>query len=183
MQHNNPLKLRKFESVTLQFLGEIESSENSQILTFSSKAYGWRAALIELFRLYDAYKVRTPYHLAFCLYDKISVKVPREEFAKLAKAQCFGDDPAICGTLHESASAEISAYVSEIFRPRSISQADAQKNATLFFMNAALLMYERSVFKKKQRVFSNTDYYHNTLVINKMPAPPAQEMRDKEFGG
>ena len=54
MQHNNPLKLRKFKSVTLRFLGEIESSENSQILTFSSKAYDWRAVLIELFRLYDA---------------------------------------------------------------------------------------------------------------------------------
>ena len=101
MQHNNPLKLRKFESVTLRFLGEIESSENSQILTFSSKAYGWRAVLIELFRLYDAYKVRTPYHLAFCLYDKISVKAPQIEFAKAVKAQYFHHNSAIGGTLRD----------------------------------------------------------------------------------
>ena len=85
MQQNNPLKLRKFESVTLRFLGEIESSKNSQILTFSSKAYGWRAVLIELFRFYDEYKVRTAYHLAFCLYDKISVNLQN------ARTTCAGD--------------------------------------------------------------------------------------------
>ena len=102
MQHNNPLKLRKFESVTLRFLGEIESNEKSQILTFSSEAYGWRAALIELFRLYDQYKVRTPYHLAFCLYNKISVKVPQIELAKAVKAQFFHHNSAIGGTLRDS---------------------------------------------------------------------------------
>ena len=89
MQHNNPLKLRKFESVTLRFLGEIKNSGNSQILTFISPVYGWRAVLIEFFRLYDEYKVRTPYHLAFCLYDKILVKVPQTEFAKAVKASIF----------------------------------------------------------------------------------------------
>ena len=123
MQHNNPLKLRKFESVTLRFLGEIESSENSQILTFTSTVYGWRAVLIELFRLYDQYKVRTPYHLAFCLYDKISVKAPQIEFAKAVKAQYFHHNSAIGGTLRESASGNICPDVSEKFRPRSISQA------------------------------------------------------------
>ena len=105
MQHNNPLKLRKFDSVTLRFLGEIESSENSRILTFTSRVYGWRAVLIELFRLYDQYKVRTPYHLAFCLYDKILVKMPREEFAKAANALLYGEDPKTGHTLFDPSEA------------------------------------------------------------------------------
>ena len=120
MQHNTPLKLRKFETVTLRFWGEIKSSKNSQILTFLLNAYGWRAVLIELFRLYDEYKVRTPPHPAFCLYDKIIVKTPREEFAKLAKAQCFGDDSAFNGCLRDrrwSGCERVTCHVSRVNKP------------------------------------------------------------------
>ena len=47
------------------------------------------------------------------------------------------------------------------------------KKRHVFFMNAAFLMYKQPVRFQEQGVFSNKYYYHNTLVINKMPAPCA----------